>query len=240
MCPECPASLDALVDSLLSKDPKDRPADAKEVALQLKQISPVTRLSDDETRESIAPQKRVVLPPAPQTPVAKTPATFHWPLLVVAFLAGAGLWWASARLIDANRLRDAEQIWVDTYQSEKESEEIRIHAAQSLGKLGAGNSAIVETLEEGLDDASSRVRKATASALGEVGGNAKSVLPKLIAIEKKDSDREVAVAASAAIKKIREAPDPTGLGTYLFWIAVLVVAVVVAILYLGRSSAAAR
>ncbi|MBI3272048.1 MAG: SUMF1/EgtB/PvdO family nonheme iron enzyme [Planctomycetes bacterium] len=61
--PELPPALDALVRRLLAKEPKDRPASAREVAAALESL-----------RGGLAPARAAVLPQAPEAPAAPAPA----------------------------------------------------------------------------------------------------------------------------------------------------------------------
>lgn len=217
LAPDCPASLDKLVGRLLSKDPADRPADALEVAKLLKSISLVTTLSGDETKESILQQKRVAMPAVDDETSPRQTFVRSRTTIGLAVLAGFFAVWALVGQFSRGQSAESERLWIQSFQSQSSTRERRLHAAESLGILGAHSRAAVDALEKGLSDADARMREAAATALGTAAGNAKATIPPLMQLQKNDDEPLVRSAAATALKKIRDAPSPTRYGWYAFW-----------------------
>ena len=80
--------------------------------------------------------------------------------------------------------------------------EARAYAAAALGVLGAREKLMVSALKEGLEQKPYKeLRLLSARYLGEMGAEAKGVVPMMLAAAK-DSDPEVARAAGEALKKV--------------------------------------
>ncbi len=82
---------------------------------------------------------------------------------------------------------------------------VRDKAAQVLGKIG---KPAVAPLTEALNDPSPEVRRGAASALGAMGGEAKTVAPGLQAAIDAETNKTAREEESAALRRIKEAPDP--------------------------------
>merc|ERR1712194_191611 len=93
---------------------------------------------------------------------------------------------------------------------------VRMAAADALGKLGkhAGPHVLALTAlllcPSGAGDTSWEVRRAVLFALGDIGAVASDTVP-LITMSIKDSQKEVSLAAEAAIEKLRPHRNPAKL-----------------------------
>ena len=244
--PDCPASLDALVDELLRKKPEDRPKSALEVGQRLKQVSPVIVLKTDPTLSTVAIQEsedeEIVVPSRKDVrkaePRGSSAARFSVLLPVaLSICVAAALMWSFALLSANLRLGEAETLWIETFRTKSNADEVRVKAAAALGRLGVHSDSAVRALENGLSDPSPQIRGAAISALGECGGNARHVILSLMRIRRRDDSPHMRQAAANSLQKIRDEPGDSPFWWYSAWIGLSVAAFVTGWLYVKRRSA---
>ncbi|MFQ5730971.1 MAG: protein kinase [Planctomycetaceae bacterium] len=214
--PECPAALEQVVHALLQKPIESRPASASAVAESLRSVTLTTVADLNAPGQAAAPkQKTNVIPPAlRRIPVMR--GRLPWGRLsllggVLLLVLTCGYLWNRNR-----QLQRAEQLWIEAFQNAT-TRKSKIAAAGALGELAAESDIALAALEEGLDSDDADTRRAAVRGLGAAGANAKPLLGKLLSLQRKDEDRDVADGAGIARGKIRDAEESTSAVTIIYW-----------------------
>jgi HEAT repeat protein len=87
-------------------------------------------------------------------------------------------------------------LFVGVVRDQKETELVRVSAAEFLGTLRPGPNAAIAALIEGLQEPSASLRHACAESLGEIGPGAAAAIPSL---RQRLSDRSARVRVAAAL-----------------------------------------
>ena len=203
---DCPVDLERLIHTLLEKSIDSRPASASDVAASLRSITLTTKagmpaIGGGMIRQHVADAIPQALRRVPEVRTARPWIALSALAGIVLLLIACGSLWSRNQ-----HLNRAEQLWIETFQDG--TPETRARAADALGELAAEDARALAVLEDGLESDDPRVREAAVRGLARAGGSAKSVLSKVISLQRKDEDSQVRVAAAAAARTIREASDP--------------------------------
>lgn len=216
LVPECPASLDALIDSLLSKRIEDRPTSAANVAASLQSVS-LTSFAGQPSSKSLAGEKRPPAKAAMPSPrrETKTVAGAPFTLMIVLAVAAFALGLLSVSLWNRNReLRQAEDLWIEAFHSNDRP--TRENAAIALGKLSVKSDRAFAALKAGLESTDDAQRVAAITGLGYSGSKGRTLVSRLHGLQKSADSQHVRIAAGTARQKILESEE-TGGSSWLGW-----------------------
>lgn len=205
---DCPVSLERLILQLMEKDPELRPASAAAVARELKAVSLTISVVSPQADRTDRPLGYV--DPARREPKtaplipALTSTTRQTSLLsiVLAVLLMLSL---AGNVTQRSRHDESwQQSWIQAASSPHR--EVRLAAAEILGKMAPRSPASVSALTQGLTDADMQVRTQCILGLQTAGGAARSAIPALVKVRNNDPQPTVRDAAEVALTSIRLAP----------------------------------
>lgn len=201
---DCPKALEQLIQSLLEKNPENRPSDATTVARKLQDIWHDAALGAETV--DVAGPESPDLPAAPRAKPAKGKAGAQpvWLLGGTVAVIFALLVWNLILLGKARQQSRAEALWIETFQSDDPP--LRVAAARALGEIESNRDQSVELLQLGLSDPHVKVRLASISALGELGVDAKPAIGKLRRLQNTDANAQVRTAAAETIEMLHKTP----------------------------------
>ena len=240
--PDCPLTLDRLIDAMLSKSIAERPVSAAEVSQTLQSVSQTTVVSIP-SRKTLVEMTREMPTPSFASPAdseygsqQKTfakPSKFTLGLMITVF----GLLGVCGYLYQSNRqLAKAEQLWIEAYRKSNEFQNFpqKAQAIKALGQLASHSSRALEALKEGLESKSPAVRAASLRALGDAGSAARPLAGKIFVRQRNDENSDVRFAAAEALKKIRAAEDRSFPWGFAFFLLLLGAGAVVSVFFWRR------
>lgn len=240
LAPDCPPDLERLILELLEKDPERRPESADAVAERLRNVSdsivvtsawreggvgnqpvPGRETPENAITRAAVPRERA----APQA--SDGPTSVVWSAVpagaaaAVAVLLVVLLVW---NLFASSGGSDGQAVseWINA--TKNQSAEVRLAAAEALGRIAPESDAAVSALMGRLEDPDLPVRLAAAESLGRIGHAAGDAVSALTRVARTDDRGEVRTAATAALGAIRA--DRSG-GSSGAWLGVLLAAGVV-------------
>jgi len=204
--PTVPKALDDLIDRLLQKRIEDRPASAVEVGLALKNIDEVVHVATRRTVEVAGRPTESERPALKGSLFTDTDGVSirgglpWWAVAAPSAVALLALLWAWSRGDEVAALERVETFSVEKLRTGGTQE--KVVAAQSLGKIGSAGDESVAALDAALTDADPLVRAAAATALGEIGDDARASAGALFKLRQQDDNPDVRTAATIAHGKI--------------------------------------
>jgi len=210
---DCPVALEQIIQRLLEKDPRDRPADAVAVARDLSQVTQTFEVvpkrraldSSDFQLASSTESETADIRFKETRAIARTELRQRWPVILL-LVTMAALALSIIRTQGAQEFsREAEALWIEAAQNS--NPDIRIHALKSLSRLPTVSPQALEAVAGNLSSESSHVRVAAAMALGGMEENARSQVGRLRKILNTDPREEVRAQAGAAVDRIMNAPS---------------------------------
>jgi hypothetical protein len=205
LAPDVPRALDELIDRMLAKRIEDRPQSAVEVGVTLKTLEEAVQVAHRRTTETAGPPTEAERPvyrrPADDSDALPTARGLpRWAIAVPTAIALFALVWGWSQRDEVAALRRVEAFWLQRLQSGDDGE--RVLAVQTLGQIGAAGEGTIDSLIGALRDPSPRVRAAAATALGELGADAKAASGVLLRLRQTDEWPDVRIAATEALQKI--------------------------------------
>ncbi|HEX6984100.1 MAG TPA: HEAT repeat domain-containing protein, partial [Planctomycetaceae bacterium] len=181
---------------------------AVEVGVALKGFDDAIQVANRRTVETTKPPTEVERRPwrPPLTDTVPSGGLPRWAVAVPIGLALLALLWGWSRGDEVEALRRVEAYWIERLQTGATQE--KISALQTLGEIGTAGDESFDALVGALDDPEPQVRAAAATALGELGEDARPASSKLLELRQKDEWPDVRMAASAAHDKITGKAQP--------------------------------
>lgn len=222
---DCPVKLEILIQGLLQKDPNKRPANAIEVARELKQVTQSTSL-DATTRElavrntqaAQAVQDAMYSYDSGVTQRRNYNSWLLYGLVLSMTIMTFMLSWNLYVLRGTQSSGRAGELWVEALKDPRP--EVRKIAAESLGEIGATSEGSVDALIKGISDPNPEIRRSAVRALGSIGAQAKHSKFDLEQAHKADKDPVVRREAKAAIETILNAEEVgSSLPEWFFYVA---------------------
>lgn len=217
---DCPASLDRLVDRLLEKVPSRRPESAAEVARELRAVSqtvtvvPSRRTGATQTtvssRPVVAPTRRDTAPPESDTLLTGSFRSSASTRTLVAVAAAAILLTAAVTTPAWKTQREISRRWEELAIQSAASPNfiVRNQGLRMLAQMADTSERARDTLAEALRSDDSAIRASAANAAGAAGASARSLLAELHIVQRDDPDDDARNAATAAVMKIDQSPEP--------------------------------
>lgn len=207
LAPNVPKPLDDLIDRLLQKRIEDRPASAVEVGIALKNLDEVVHVANRRTLETAGPPTIAERPAVKPSLLTDSDAATltraglpRWAPAVPAGIALLALLWGWSQRDEVAALKRVEAFSIEKLHGGTMQQ--KVAAAQTLGQIGSAGDKTLEELEKALADPDPQVRAAAATALGELGDDARGSSGDLFRLMQQDDNPEVRIAATAAHEKI--------------------------------------
>lgn len=210
LMPNVPKALDDLVDRLLRKRIEERPANAVEVGIALKNLDEAVKVSERRTVETTSPpteaERRVVAMPLTDehTKVRSIP---RWAVAAPVAVALLAFLWGWSRGDEVAALERVEAFCTARVTGTGSVEE-RVMAIETLGEIGASGDSVVTTLMTALKSEEPRIRTAAVTTLGKLGSEARKASADVYKLAQQDDRQEVRVAALEAHSKITGGASP--------------------------------
>lgn len=209
---DCPPALEQIIQSLLAKNPKDRPPDAahvsRELALVTQSVAVVSRprpIDSDEFRMGApSPSEGAETFYKETRAITRSTARRRWPVVTAIVAVGVGSAWSLSLQESREVARQSAALWVEAARSQERA--VRLHALRSLARLPSPPADVLEALAKNLSAEDAEFRTAAAAALGEIGGPARDHVGLLHKLRSSDPQEEVRVQARDAIARIQNSP----------------------------------
>jgi serine/threonine-protein kinase len=210
---DCPIQLEGLVSDLLEKDPERRPVSAGVVAARLREIDRdvvVKAPRFDKNR----PLAGVGVTAVAVTP--KPPRSWNIPFIAIAVLAFLLSGWLFLSLRAQKRVVGrTQEVLLDAVRDQKQPQQTRVFAIQSLGAIGHEARASLQPLLNALTDSDMQVRIAAAKAIGDIGTGDPLLIAELQKFRKESEQAAVSEAIEDAMQKLKEQPSGGSLMLYV-------------------------
>ena len=206
---DVPKALDDLIARLLSKRIEDRPQSAVEVGVALKSVNEMVHVAERRTAETSSPKTEAERRPF-SPPVSGSVSSIgmpRWAVAVPVAVTLLALLWGWSRGDDVAALRRVEKFMADGLQSPRSPQE-KVLAIQALAEIGPAGDVAIESLIGALADPEPQVRIAAATALGQLGSEAREASGKVYSLAQQDDRPEVRRAALEAHKMITGSSSP--------------------------------
>ncbi|HTI52423.1 MAG TPA: protein kinase [Planctomycetaceae bacterium] len=218
---DCPPPLEALVMELLSKDPDQRPQDARSVARRLRDIDQgvtikMPRFDRNKPMHSALGTETV------STEIPAPPAANPWAIAGLVVVSLGGGWLGSLFLRPSDQGGAAQARLIAGLQDAQPA--VRVFAAQSLGESGVDSHDVVAALIGKLSDDDPQVRTAAIRALGKFTASDDAMLA-LRKIEREEPQPTVREAAAEAQALIRDRPHAPSYFWVVFGLSLLALAI---------------
>lgn len=218
---DCPVGLDRLIAKLMAKEPTQRPQSAAEVARELRAVTNTITVKIDPKRLLIEGGKEAApLPPVMRSdfgePVVgpyKRSRSDQITLVALILCLLGSLLWNITRDTHLDLAQQLETQWIDAMRDPHH--EVRVKAVTSLGALEGKSPRAIQSVSQVLEDYDPGVRRAAVVAVSRAGTLGKPYIPTLMRLSKDDPDNEIRDLAGTAISKLRQAPDPSNLKSWL-------------------------